>query len=193
MSKSQKTQKTHKTQKINDIVLNSDSDNEIELKPLSKTEIQPTTIIVKPKRVISEEHKEKLRERLANARTKKAEQKAELNKIQSEFLKSKEIELNEKILNNVKKINKKQEKEYLKKMMINENEKHQKIKAKTKPIVIFEEDSSHSESSSEEEPIIIKKKPVKKQAVKKFNHPPPDEPIIVQPQNYYQRPSFSIH
>jgi len=193
-----KTQKSHKSQKINNIELNSDTDNEIELKPVSeKNYHELKTITTKPKRNLSEQHKEQLRERLANARIKKAEQKVELNKIKSEFLKAKEYELNEKVLNNVKKIKQKQEKEYMKQLMLNENENNKynkiKVKPKQKPVVILEEDSSSVSELSEEEPIVIKKKSVKKPVVKKNNHPPPDEPVIVQPQNYYQRPLFSIH
>ena len=198
MSKTQKIQKSHKSQKNNNIELNSDTDNEIELKPFSENNYHELkTITTKPKRNLSEQHKEQLRERLANARIKKAEQKVELNKIKSEFLKAKEYELNEKVLNNVKKIKQKQEKEYMKQLMLHENEnnKHNKIKVKPKqkPVVILEEDSSSVSELSDEEPIVIKKKSVKKPVVKKNNHPPPDEPVIVQPQNYYQRPLFSIH
>ena len=193
-----KIQKSHKSQKKNNIELNSDTDNEIELKPASENNYNELkTITTKPKRNLSEQHKEQLRERLANARIKKAEQKVELNKIKSEFLKAKEYELNEKVLNNVKKIKQKQEKEYMKQLMLHENENNKynkiKVKPKQKPVVILEEDSSSVSELSDEEPIVIKKKSVKKPVVKKNNHPPPDEPVIVQPQNYYQRPLFSIH
>ena len=198
MSKTQKSHKSQNIQKKNNIELNSDTDNEIELKPFSENNYHELkTITTKPKRNLSEQHKEQLRERLANARIKKAEQKVELNKIKSEFLKAKEYELNEKVLNNVKKIKQKQEKEYMKQLMLHENENNKynkiKVKPKQKPVVILEEDSSSVSELSDEEPIVIKKKSVKKPVVKKNNHPPPDEPVIVQPQNYYQRPLFSIH
>jgi hypothetical protein len=202
MSKSQKSQKLQKSQKIDkqlfDSNSESDSDNEIEIHTKNVTEVPISNNVIKPKtkRNISEEQKQILRDRLQIAREKKSKQKDELKAIQEEFLKSKAIELNQKVLNNAKKIKKQQEKEYLKQFMLKETQKS--IKTKKNPVVVFDENSSEDESDeseSEPEPIIKKKTKVikknttpveKKPIIKKYNDPPTEQP-------YYNYPKFVIH
>jgi hypothetical protein len=200
MSKSQKPQKIQKSQKIDkqlfDSNSESDSDNEIEIHTKNVTEVPISNNVIKPKtkRNISEEQKQILRDRLQIAREKKSKQKDELKAIQEEFLKSKAIELNQKVLNNAKKIKKQQEKEYLKQFMLKETQKA--IKTKKNPVVVFNENSSEDESESESEPEPINKKtkaikkrttPVeKKPIIKKYNDPPTEQP-------HYSYPNFIVY
>ena len=200
MSKSQKPQKIQKSQKIDkqlfDSNSESDSDNEIEIHTKNVTEVPISNNVIKPKtkRNISEEQKQILRDRLQIAREKKAKQKDELKAIKEEFLKSKAIELNQKVLNNAKKIKKQQEKEYLKQFMLKETQKS--IKTKKNPVVVFNENSSEDESESESEPEPINKKtkaikkrttPVeKKPIIKKYNDPPTEQP-------HYSYPNFIVY
>jgi hypothetical protein len=204
MSKLQKSQKIHNSQnlKIDLLKSNPESDNEIELKnttttvpivsvPAVSVPAAPTTAIVKPKkkRNISEEQKQKLRERLEVARLKKSKQKQELKSIQEEFLKSRALELNNKVINNAKKISKKQEQEYMKNFMREETLKSSKTKNKKEPVFIYENDSSESDDSNEE-PIIIKKVPRKK-TVAKPKVEVVNEPVYVKPEVI--KPRFVVH
>jgi hypothetical protein len=201
MSKLQKSQKIHNSQnlKIDLLKSNPESDNEIELKnttpivPIVNVPAVsvPVAPIVKPKkkRNISEEQKQKLRERLEVARLKKSKQKQELKSIQEEFLKSKALELNNKVINNAKKISKKQEQEYMKNFMREETLKSSKAKNKKEPVFIYENDSSESDESNEE-PIIIKKVPRKK-TVAKPKAEVVNEPVYVKPEVI--KPRFVVH
>jgi hypothetical protein len=199
LQKSQKPQKIHNTQnlKIDLLQSNIESDNEIELKnnTHSVPSVSVATTIVDPiakpkkKRNISEEQKQKLRERLEAARLKKSLQKKELKSIQEEFLKSKALELNNKVINNAKKISKKQEQEYMKRFMMEETLKSSKSKTKKEPVFIYENESSESDESNEE-PIIIKKVPRKK-AIAKPKEEVVNEPVYVK--NEVIKPKFVVH
>lgn len=156
-----------------------DSDNEIELKhvaPPSAPPSAPSSMPVKEKKKIniSDEERERRRQRMLQNREVKM-QNAELRKHQQqEFLKAKEAEMNKKIMKEAEKLRKRQEREMLQRMMYSEVNKTSRL------------DDEYEEEEYEEMPI-----PKSKPRPKPQPTPRPKPPSVQQPQPVYQQPVVS--
>ena len=147
-----------------------DSDNEIELKhvaPPSAPPCAPSAPPLKEKKKIniSDEERERRRQRMLQNREVKM-QNAELRRHQQqEFLKAKEAEMQKKIMKEAEKLRKRQEREMLQRMMYSEINRKSKL------------DEYDDEYEEEKTPI-------------PQTTPRPKPPSVQQPQPVYQAPVF---
>lgn len=159
----EKSEVTEITEKTNTIEL-AESEDEL-IPPVVKPDVKPKG---KAKRVLSDEHREKLRKQLAIAREKKKQMAEESKNAKQSFLSKKEKELEEKMMQKIKNLQKKKERELMTRYLSEKSDGDESddekpvmkkpMKVKKAPVVEYESESEEEEEE-EDEPVYQQPQP----------------------------------
>lgn len=168
----------------------------INLDHINKIKI-PTNDKPKRKLNLTDEERERRRQSMIKTREIRMSKVAERKQLEQEYLKHKEEETQQKVIQKADKLRKQIEKEMYKKMLEEEQQKKEKPKPKKKEkIIVMEQpppdsdsDDGDTTSESEEEIVIIQRQPKKKKEKKET---PQIQQPIQQQQPIIQQPRYPM-